>query len=247
MGEGQPLILLHGLFGMGVNLSMVAKPMSEHFQVTSLDLRNHGTSFWASSMSFTEMAEDVLRFMDHAGITQAHILGHSLGGKVAMQLALNHPQRVNKLIVADIAPVAYRGNHDKVFEGIGAIDVTAMTPRRDAQTILEQYIDEEGERLFLLKSLYRTEQGHFAWRLNVEALERCYPQLREGVTAEQAFAGPTLFIKGENSPYIIPEYQEVINGLFSDVSFKMIQNTGHWLHAEKTAAFNRIVGNFLLA
>ena len=164
-----------------------------------------------------------------------------------MQLALNHPQRVNKLIVADIAPVAYRGNHDKVFEGIGAIDVTAMTSRRDAQTILEQYIDEEGVRLFLLKSLYRTEQGHFAWRLNVEALERCYPQLREGVTAEQAFAGPTLFIKGENSPYIIPEYQEVINGLFSDVSFKMIQNTGHWLHAEKTAAFNRIVGNFLLA
>jgi esterase len=245
-GEGKSLILLHGLFGMGANLSMVARPMAEHFTVYSPDLRNHGLSPRASQMTFTEMADDVLRLMDHLQIDNAHILGHSLGGKVAMQLALNHESRVNKLVVADIAPVAYQGNHDRVFAGIRAVDLKGIESRRDAEEILKQHVEEQGVRLFLLKSLYRTERGSFDWRLNVDALYDCYSQLREAVDAERAFGGPTLFIKGEHSKYILPEYRDDIKRLFSDVSFKMIQNTGHWLHAEKTVAFNNIVKKFLL-
>lgn len=245
IGEGEPLILLHGLFGMGDNLSMIARPMAEHYQVHRLDLRNHGRSFRSSSMSFAEMADDVLAVMDAQGIDKAHLLGHSLGGKVAMQLALQQPQRVNKLVVADIAPVAYYGNHDAVFAGLNAVDLNIIQSRRDADGVLKQHIEEEGVRLFILKSLYKTDQGRYDWRLNVDAIQQCYEQLRSANHADKPFNGPTLFIKGELSNYIKADYKEAIDALFTQASFKVIENTGHWLHAEKTVTFNKLVEDFL--
>ncbi len=245
IGTGQPIILLHGLFGMGDNLSMIAKPLSAYYQVYQLDLRNHGRSPRAKSMSFVEMAMDVLDFMDSQQLEQPHILGHSLGGKVAMQLALQQPERVNCLLVADIAPVFYSGNHDEVFAGLTAVDLSSIDSRRDAEQVLKGYINEPGLRLFLLKSLYRNEHGGFSWRMNIDALQRCYEELRSANISDQPFLGPTLFIKGENSGYIQEKHRDTIKRLFPNAQLKIIHNTGHWLHAEKPVAFNNVVKRFL--
>lgn len=246
LDESAPVvILLHGLFGMADNLGMVAKPLAEGFRVYSLDLRNHGRSFRADSMQFSEMAGDVERFMDSKDVSSAYLIGHSLGGKVAMQVALQAPKRVNALVIADIAPVAYLGSHDDVFAGLEAVDLKFIDSRRQAETILRDYIVDVGVRLFLMKSLYRDDAGIFAWRMNIHALHACYEQMRCAIHAEKPFSGPTLFIKGEQSSYISEQHRDAILNLFPAAKIKVIQNTGHWLHAEKTVAFNRLVKNFL--
>lgn len=246
-GQGEPLILLHGLFGMSDNLTSVARLLSGYFTVYCLDLRNHGRSFRADSMRFEEMAADVLAFMDSHDISKAHLLGHSLGGKVAMQLALMAPERVMRLVVADIAPVAYRGNHDEVFAGLNALDLDNLVSRREAEEVLKQHIEEQGVRLFILKSLARSKAGAFSWRLNIEGIQASYNDLRAGLDSPQPFTGPTLFIKGELSPYIQTDHREDIERLFPQARLKIIQNTGHWLHAEKPVAFNNVVKQFLTA
>lgn len=245
-GQGPVLILLHGLFGMGQNLSMVARAMSDRFQVHSLDLRNHGRSPHVESMSFTDMAGDVLAYMDANDIAESSILGHSLGGKVAMQAALLSPERVSRLVVADIAPVAYNGHHDDVFAGLRGIDVNQLSTRKDAEVILQQHVHEQGIRQFILKSLVRKSNGKYEWLLNVPALEHCYSQLREGLSASQGFDGPVLFIKGELSNYIQQKHQEVIMSLFPNSKLKIMPKVGHWLHAENPELFNRLVSSFLL-
>jgi esterase len=246
-GEGRSVILLHGLFGMGDNLSLVAKVLAENFQVYKLDLRNHGRSPHHDSMSFTEMAADVLSFMDANGIELACVMGHSLGGKVAMQLALDFPDRIERLVVADIAPVDYEGHHDQVFAGIAAVDLPSIESRRQTDEVLKPFIQEDMVRLFILKSLYRTEQGSFAWRLNADALQRCYPQLSAANISKAAFSGPTLFIKGELSAYIQEKHRVTIQRLFPNADLKIIQGAGHYLHVEKSVVFNNLVKRFLMA
>ena len=242
--QGTPVILLHGLFGMAENLAMVARPLAESFQVYSLDLRNHGRSFRSKNMSIQAMAEDVLAFMEANHIAQAHLLGHSLGGKVAMQVALQKPDTVRSLVVADIAPVTYGPHHNTIFKGLQSIDLSALKSRKEADGIMRECVDEQGVRSFLLKSLYRNEQGNFDWRFNVAVLEAQYDQIRRGNETENSYSGPTLFIKGENSSYIEPHHADTIKSLFPNMQLKMIQNTGHWLHAEKPVAFAALVQKF---
>lgn len=246
IGSGQPLILLHGLFGMGDNLSMVAKSLSEVFQVYKLDLRNHGRSPRADSMTLTEMAVDVKEFMDAHGIARAHLLGHSLGGKVAMQLALDYPEMIDKLIVADIAPVAYGDRHGQVFAGLEAVDLTHVSSRSDADKILREFIREDNVRMFLLKNLYKDQAGNFQWRINLPVLSRCYEQFGRANQGDQPFSGPVLFIKGALSDYISEAYSSATRRLFPNAQLKIIQNTGHWLHAEKPLVFNQLVKRFLV-
>ena len=246
-GEGRPVILLHGLFGMGDNLALVDKALRDDFQVHRLDLRNHGRSPHQHSMSLGEMAADIAAYMDQQEIQLASILGHSLGGKVAMQLALDYPQRVLRLVVADIAPVAYRGSHEPVFAGIKAVELAKIKTRSDANKILKGFIEEDGVRLFILKSLYRNDRGVFDWRMNVAALEENYHKLCQANVAVIPFDGRVLFIKGENSAYIQPKHRGAITTLFPHAEFKIIENTGHWLHAEKPVAFNNVSRRFLLA
>lgn len=247
IGEGDPLLLIHGLFGMGDNLAMVARPMSEHFEVHSLDLRNHGRSPRAPSMTFTEMAGDVLDYMNSRQIEKAHVLGHSLGGKVAMQLALMHPERISHLVVADIAPVTYhQRGHDDVFAALKAVDLSSIGSRKEAELSMVPHLEEAGVRQFILKNLYRLDDGRFDWRINVEVLEQCYDQMREGVTPDGCFKGETLFIKGENSPYIQEKHRETILQLFPSAEIEVVAGAGHWLHAEKPDAFNTLVKSFLL-
>lgn len=245
--QAPAIILLHGLFGMGSNLSMVARALVDQYCVHSLDLRNHGRSPAADQMSFSDMAGDVIEYMDAQGIGSCHLLGHSLGGKVAMQVALLAPERVVRLIVADIAPVSYQGNHDDVFAGLNAVDLTSLQRRGEAEQVLKAHIAQEGVRQFILKSLYRDDNKQFQWRMNVQGLQACYEQLRQAVAAGegQQFSGPVLFIKGELSRYIMPEHREIVVAVFPHADLKVIQKTGHWLHAEKTVAFNRLVVNFL--
>jgi esterase len=229
---------------MGANLGTIAKPLSEDYQVYSLDLRNHGRSFHSDSMQFSDMADDVARLMDHCGLASARILGHSLGGKVAMQLALQQPSRVEKLIVADIAPVSYGSHHTRVFDALRAVDLSVLTRRADAEVILKQYVEDMGTRNFLLKNLYRNDEGMFAWRMNVPALEHGYDDIKDGIDSPTPFTGPTLFIKGELSHYIEEQHREKIERLFTHVQLKVIQGTGHWLHAEKPDIFNNITKRF---
>ena len=245
--QGPVVILLHGLFGMGSNLSMIARALVDQYCVHSLDLRNHGRSPAADQMSFSDMAGDVIDYMDAQGIDHCHLLGHSLGGKVAMQVALLAPERVARLIVADIAPVSYQGNHDDVFAGLNAVDLPSLKRRSDAEQVLTEHITDPGVRQFIIKSLYRDNNQQFQWRLNVQGIQNCYEQLRQALVAPagQPFSGPVLFIKGELSRYIMPEHRDAIVALFPSADLKMIQKTGHWLHAEKTVAFNRLVVNFL--
>lgn len=241
-----PLILLHGLFGMGDNLAGVGRALQEHFTVYKVDLRNHGRSARATTMTFESMAADVALLMEEQGIECAYVLGHSLGGKVAMQLALDHPKKVERLVVADIAPVMYTVGHNDVFAGLKAVDLTQIKSRRDADEVLAQYIDQEMIRLFILKNLYRNEQGEFDWRLNIDALIASYPDLCQGIETEKSFIKSVLFLKGENSPYIQESHRAAIMKLFPQAQIEVIEQASHYLHVEKPQQFNQAVKQFLL-
>lgn len=243
-GEGQPLVLIHGLFGSLENLGMVAKPLSEHYQVISVDVRNHGNSFHENSMNYSELAFDVIQVLDHLEITQADFLGHSMGGKIAMQIALSFPERVKKLIVADIAPVSYPAHHQQIIEGLQSLDLSTLGSRKAADEQLAHYVDNVGVRQFLLRNL-STNNGQLSFKCNVNFIANCYPQIMKAFSPELRFIGQTLFIKGGNSDYITLEHREIIGQHFPNSKAKIIAGAGHWLHAEKTTAFNKIVQDFL--
>tara|TARA_B100001939_G_scaffold201813_4_gene173454 strand:- start:7076 stop:7867 length:792 start_codon:yes stop_codon:yes gene_type:complete len=243
-GEGFPLIILHGLFGSASNFRSFARKFSETYSVFCLDLRNHGASPHHEDTSYSAMSGDVVEFMDRVGLERAHILGHSLGGKVAMQLALSHPERLGKLIVGDIAPVPYPPHHTRIFEGLNAIDLDRLTSRGDAEEALQPYVPEAGIRLFLLTNLVRTKDGGFAWRCNLEALEKGYDHIA-AAPAGGSFRGETLFLRGEKSDYIRDEHLAEIHRLFPRSQITTIAGAGHWLHADKPEEFMKTVLAFL--
>jgi esterase len=246
LGEGEPLILLHGLFGMSDNLMPIAREFARNYTVYVPDMPNHGRTEHSKSMDYGSMARDVVLLMDEQGIKQAHILGHSMGGKVAMTMARDYPQRVKSIIVADIAPVSYPPFHEKILKGLFTVLLHQASNRRQADQVLAEFVDDESVRRFLLKSLAAGAEGEaMNWRFNLEGISSDYHKLREGVPFEAPFAGPALFIKGQLSDYITREHEEAIRSCFPEFQFKMIQNAGHWLHAEKPAAFVKLVENFL--
>ena len=242
--SAKTVVLLHGLFGMSDNLGQLAKALEDGYRVHRLDLRNHGRSARSDSMSLVEMAADVERYLESSQIENAAIVGHSLGGKVAMQLALQGCERLVGFGVADIAPVQYSSHHEAVLAGLDNLQLDAISNRTDADRQLAEYVQEAGVRQFLLKNLYRNEHKQFALRMNLPAILQCYPQVLKA-PAGQPSSQPTLFIKGENSDYITAEHSDTIKQLFPNLHFKMISGTGHWLHAEKPEIFNRIVHQFL--
>ncbi|MDB6060779.1 MAG: acyl-CoA esterase [Verrucomicrobiaceae bacterium] len=189
------------------------------------------------------MAADIVQLQNHLGIASSTVLGHSLGGKVAMQLALSDAARVEKLIVADIAPVAYAAHHQAVFAALESIDLAVLQSRQQADEQMARLLDDAGLRQFLLKALYRDGQ-QFRWRFNLSGLRACYGTVLASPQGKP-FWGPTLFIKGEQSDYIKPEHEQTMRLLFPQFQFKMIAGAGHWLHGEKPVAFNRLVQQFL--
>jgi esterase len=247
-GSGQPLIILHGLFGTLENWGAQITSLQSSFQVISVDLRNHGRSPHSDMMNYQLMAADVIELMDDLNLQDACIIGHSMGGKVAMQIALTYPLRINKLIVVDISPVTYSAHHDDIFTALSSINLSTLNSRTAADKQLQPLVSDDSVRAFLLKNLYRDKENAFAWRPNLKALADQYANLSmapSGSKSSQPFSKPTLFIKGKNSDYILAEHQSAITSLFSKPSFKMIEGAGHWPHAEKPKIFSSIILKFL--
>jgi len=246
LGEGPDVVLLHGLFGQGSNLGSVARALQSSFRVHSLDLPDHGRSSWTPAPSIPSYVEAVAAWLRGRKIHRAHLLGHSLGGKVAMGLALAFPGLVDRLIVADIAPIAYQPSHDRIFEGLAAVSAARCTRRSEADGVLAAYVDEPGVRQFLLMSLAKTGPGHaLDWRLNREGLARGYPELLAAVPGQASFGGDTLVIRGADSAYVRDADMAAVRSLFPCCQLVTLANTGHWLHAEKPTEFNAQVMAFL--
>lgn len=245
-GQGEPLVLIHGLFGSLENLGMIARLLKADFSLYSLDLPNHGRSFHIDTMTLPAMADMLKQWMDDQGLSSCHFLGHSLGGKVAMELALRYPDRVKQLIVADIAPVAYVRRHDDVFRGFNGVDLSSISRRQQADEQMKTHVSEVAVRSFLLKNLEPGEDGRWQWRINLAGIQRDYENLIAANSQDLApFQQKTLFIKGELSSYILPEHKQAILALFPQASVRVIKDTNHWLHAEKPELFSGIVRRFL--
>lgn len=245
-GEGEPLVLLHGLFGTRENLGAMARQLSETFTVYSLDLPNHGRSPHTDECGLACMAAMVGDWLEQLGIAPIHCFGHSLGGKVAMELALTRPSLVKGLVVADIAPVRYGRRHEDVFTGLRALTLDSLRSRLEADAILSRFVTEKPVRSFLLKNLQKAPDGGFSWRMNLEGLYKAYPSLIQENCAG-VFERPVLFLKAEHSDYLHGEYQGAIALRFPAAAFKVVSNTGHWLHAEKPELVARLVQRFLAA
>jgi esterase len=243
--RGPPLLILHGLFGSLENWASQAKAFSRRFVVVAVDLRNHGRSPHVADMGYDLMADDILRLLLHLGIDKAHLIGHSMGGKTAMQFALNHAAHVDKLIVVDIAPKRYPRHHDKILDALMRIDLDKLQSRNEADAQIESAVPEPAIRSFLLKNLQRGERG-FIWKINLPVLRDDYDKIAAAVHAKQPFLGETLLIKGGNSEYVLTGDEAEITRFFPNVRAVSIQNTGHWPHVEKATVFGKIAGDFLL-
>lgn len=242
-GEGEPVILLHGLFGSLDNLGSLARALSENYEVISVDMRNHGRSPHSPSMKYDELAADVIALMDALSIKDAYLFGHSMGGKTAMQVALNYPGRVKKLCVADIAPVAYSHHHKEILEGMRHVAERSPDNRRDVIELLRPFENEEAILTFIATNWRKDKTGKWGWRLNLEAITHDHMSIMAALSGEP-YEGPVMFIRGGNSHYLLPEYRDKILELFPHAEVRTIEGTGHWLHAEKPDMFARTVKRF---
>ncbi|MGJ8680189.1 alpha/beta fold hydrolase [Paraglaciecola sp.] len=238
------IVLIHGLFGSLDNLSGLRRLFSNDFQVLSIDLPDHGKSTTTQGFSFDGYAQLIYQQITELNIDSLVLLGHSLGGKVAMKMALEHPTLVKQLVVIDIAPVAYPPRHQQVIMGLTNIKLDQIVSRKQADEALQQYVAEPGVRMFLLKSLYQGESG-WEWRFNLPLLKRDYSILSGAIESNNTFEKPVLFIKGGDSDYLLAEHRSLILSLFPKSQSKVVGNTGHWLHAEKPDLCHKIVCDFL--
>lgn len=251
-GQGRPLVILHGLFGTLDNWQTLARRWATEagLRVISVDLRNHGRSFHSPEHSYSLMVQDVLALFDHLQLgPDTTLLGHSMGGKVAMRLALNHPERLARLIVVDIAPRFSSMDHqDAILAGLQAVDLATISNRQEADAALAQYVDNVGTRQFLLKNLYRQEDNSFAWRINLPVLAGDLAALGEAATGPAPFLKPALFVRGGLSGYITADDKlHGIPALFPNSEVATVVDAGHWVHAEKPEEVFGMVKAFALA
>jgi esterase len=244
-GQGPPLIILHGLFGSLDNWAFISQRLSEDFCVLAVDLRNHGQSPHAPEMNYAAMAEDVRNFMEERQLSSTYLMGHSMGGKTAMQLALEHPELVDRLIVVDIAPRAYRPVHDPIFEALLALNLRDFPTRAEVEEALTAKIPDLATRRFLLKGLARNPEGSFQWKFNLHSLRANYASLNMASKSDRPFHHPTLFIRGENSDYIRDQDLSDIQRLFPLSEVVTIPGASHWVHAETPEIFLENVKQFL--
>ena len=239
------MILLHGLFGSGANLGALSRALREHFSVYSLDLPSHGRSEWLQPLTMSTLTAVVKDWLDQAAYECAHIVGHSLGGKVAMELALSRPDQVASLTVADIAPVAYSARHDAVFAALQAVSQAGCVSREVAGVLMSEYLVEETVVQFLLTSLVRTGDGEMRWRFDLRGICEAYSSFLAAPEGGRSYKGPVQFIRGAESDYIREEHHPAIDALFPRAGMQVIPGAGHWLHAEQAPAFNELVLRFI--
>lgn len=245
IGEGKPLIILHGLFGSSDNWMSIAKELEGHFKMYLVDQRNHGQSPHSDEFNYTAMANDLNEFIEEHGIENPSILGHSMGGKTAMNFAINHADKWDKLIVVDIAPRAYPVHHDTILKGLKSIDVDNLKSRGEADKQLAEYVKDMGTRQFLLKNLARKSDGGFEWKINLPVIDKKIEAMGEGIEQQLAIEKDVLFIRGEKSDYIQDRDNILIVQLFPNSEVKTVKNAGHWVHAEQPKALLEMVTEFL--
>jgi esterase len=247
-GEGKPLIILHGFLGMSDNWRSAGKKLAAHVCVYFVDLRNHGRSPHSPDFGYPEMQADLLEFLQEKNLACVSILGHSMGGKVAMKFALAFPEMVERLLIADISPA--RTSVDTTLSGLldvmRALPLDTFRSYEDISRILAGQIKEERLRGFVLKNIRKSAGGTFMWKPNVPVLYANAWRLREEIVSDKPFAGPVLFIKGEKSNYIRPSDSDLIKQLFPSALIREIRGAGHWLHAEKPDEFLQVAKGFLL-
>ncbi|MGF1745536.1 alpha/beta fold hydrolase [Vibrio minamisatsumaniensis] len=242
-GEGHTIVLIHGLFGNLDNLGLLARDLKADHQVLSLDLRNHGQSFHSDIHDYQAMAQDVAQLLNDLALKEVTVIGHSMGGKVAMALTQHFALR--KLIVLDMAPIAYKEHrHNNVFAGLQAVIEEQPTSRSETLKILSKHIEIDGVRQFLTKSLFKAEHGIMEWRFNVASLLSNYPSIMGWAPIEKTSV-KTLLIKGGDSDYLTTEHQAAVQQQFSHAKAHVIANTGHWLHAEKPTEVLRAIRKFI--
>lgn len=244
-GSGEPLIILHGLFGSSDNWQSFAKQLSNDFHILSPDQRNHGESFHDNDHNYKTMAEDLNRFYKKQDIEKAHVMGHSMGGKTAMKFALENPNKVDKLVIVDIAPKKYPVHHDYIIEAMCALDIKKYERRKNVDKALSDEIPNKAVRQFLLKNLERRDNGKLKWKINLPVLKKNLKNISEEINSSQPFDGPALFIAGELSDYVKSSDEPGIKSLFPNANITYLKNTGHWIHAEAPDKFLQTVSFFL--
>lgn len=243
-GQGQPLIILHGLLGSSDNWFTLAKKFSESYSVYLIDQRNHGQSPHSDEFDYKVMTEDLEEFIHDNGIQKPHIIGHSMGGKTAMNFAVKNPDQVDKLIIVDIVPKTYFVKHDSLIDGMEAIPLASITNRTEAESILSEYEDDQAVRQFLLKNLSRDGNGKFFWKVNLPVLSKNLQLIGADLQYEGIFGKPSLFVYGKKSDYFKPGDDKLIQNRFTKAKFVTL-DTGHWVQAEKPQEFAEVVLQFL--
>lgn len=244
-GSGKPLVILHGLFGFSDNWQMHAKKFSEYYRVILVDLRNHGHSPWSDDFSYQNMVEDLFELFNKLDLSDVILLGHSMGGKVAMHFAQSHPDILDKIIVVDMGVKQYPLHHQHILKAFDSIDLENITARSEAERILSSFIESKGVVQFLLKNLYWRDKGKLAWRVNFKVLEASMPEILSALPCKEVLI-PTLFIRGALSDYILDSDIEEIENFFPDSQLVTINNAGHWVHAEAPEEFTDAVLSFCL-
>lgn len=244
-GQGSPVIILHGLFGFSDNWQTVAKGLSEHHLVVTPDLRNHGRSPHADTHSYAAMAEDLRLFMEKHWMFSATIIGHSMGGKVAMQLALSHPEMVDRLVVVDMEPGKAEDNHSSIFRALLDLDLSKMASRTQIESYLTDRIPDTGTRQFLLKNVTREDDGRFNWKMNLPVLWKHYSDILAAVTGDP-YDKQALFIRGSRSDYIKDADIPLIHSLFPKADVVTVEGAGHWVHADKPDEMLNLLKAFLV-
>lgn len=246
-GEGTPVLILHGLFGARGNWSSIAKRLAQDARIVTADLRNHGDSPWTGSMAYSEMAADLERLLDTLGLDEAAVVGHSMGGKAAMTLALTRPDRVSRLMVVDMAPVAYGTRLGAYVDAMQRLPVERIERRQDADARLAEDIPETAIRQFLLTNLETDPAGGMRWRINLDVLGREMATIAgiEELPEAVPFDGPTAFLRGGRSDYVRDSHLPVIRRYFPAATLDTVEDAGHWVHAEKPEDFVRYTRDFL--
>lgn len=246
LGEGIPFVILHGFLGSGDNWKSLGNQFAEAgYQVHLVDQRNHGHSFHAEDFSYEVMANDLLKYLAHHHISECILLGHSMGGKTAMEFATSYPEKVLKLLVADIGPKAYPQHHQDILKALSLLDFEKLKSRGEADKLLSEYIPDMGTRQFLLKNLYWKEKGRLGLRINLPILSEKINEVGKALSSASVFEKPTLFLKGARSGYIEVMDELLIHKQFPKAQIVTISKAGHWLHAENPSEFHQNVVKFL--
>ncbi len=244
-GENGPvLVILHGLFGQSDNWAGIARKLSDTYRIYTLDLRNHGESDHSDEFSYDLMAEDVIETLEAAFLEDVHLLGHSMGGKVAMVVAQRKPELLSSLLVADIAPKYYKPHHQEILAGLNALNPAEIASRNEAEEVLKKQIPDFGTRQFLLKNLGRKEDNSFEWKFNLKTITEKIAGIGKATDSVESDV-PTLFYKGEKSNYIKEEDYENIISLFPNAEFKTMDGAGHWLHAENPSEMVKTIREWI--